>query len=173
MEPQSDIIDRLQRISGIFLLFFGAVVLALGYWGIAAAPGLFVREDNPRLIEAELQVQRGRILDHTGAVMAETVGEPGSLLRQYLAPYSPAVGYYSLRYGVAGIEQAYDAVLRGRPDNSWDVWVDGLLHRQPVGSDVELTSGYAHTGYRRNCFGGLGGCSGSGGCLVGRHPGAG
>ena len=132
---------RLQHLNTTFLLLFGAVAVALGYWIVLRGPTLLAREDNPRLVEAELRVQRGRILDRNSVVLAETVGEPGALERRYALPAAstPAVGYYSLRYGVAGVEATYDAVLRGRPANAWDDEWDALLHRHPTGQDVQLT----------------------------------
>ena len=138
-EPQRPMTARLQRVSLIFLLLFGAVVLALGYWGVLRSPDLLARDDNPRLVEAELRVQRGRILDRDGVVLAQTVGDPGDLERQYAEPYSPAVGYYSLRYGLAGLEETYDQVLRGRPATAGEAWLDDLLHRPQIGWDVETT----------------------------------
>lgn len=133
--------DRIQRISGIFGLLFGAVALSLFYWGVARAPALTAREDNPRLVEAELRVQRGSILDRQGEVLAETVGVPGELERVYPLGrlHSPAVGYYSMRYGVAGVESVYDKVLRGESESGWRSWWYSLLHRYPVGRDLVLT----------------------------------
>ncbi len=130
---------RLQRLNTIFLLLFALVALALGYWGVARSSVLLARDDNPRLVEAELRVQRGRIVDRAGARLAETAGEPGNLQRIYQLPSSPAVGHYSLRYGVSGIEAAYDSVLRGRGDDPRADWWEALLHRAPVGRDVQLT----------------------------------
>jgi peptidoglycan glycosyltransferase len=132
---------RLRTVNSAFLLLYGAVALALAYWGVVRAPGLLAREDNPRLVEAELRVQRGRILDRNGAVLAETVGEPGALERVYpeVGAFSQAVGTYSLRYGVSGVEASYDDVLRGRTASGWQTWWEGLLHRDPIGRDVHLT----------------------------------
>lgn len=132
---------RLRVVNTAFLVLFGAVALALAFWGVARAPALLAREDNPRLVEAELRVQRGRILDRNGVVLAETVGEPGALERIYpdTAGYSPAVGTYSLRYGVSGVEASYDDALRGDTGDPWQEWWDDLLHRSPIGRDVYLT----------------------------------
>ncbi len=132
---------RLRAVSSAFLLLYGAVALMLVYWGVVRATGLLARDDNPRLVEAELRVQRGRILDRNGVLLAETVGEPGALERVYPAvgAFSPAVGTYSLRYGVSGVEASYDDVLRGRTGNQWQEWWDTLVHRNPIGRDVRLT----------------------------------
>jgi peptidoglycan glycosyltransferase len=132
---------RLRVVSSAYLLLYGAVALTLAYWGVVRATGLLAREDNPRLVEAELRVQRGRILDRDGVVLAQTVGEPGALERVYpeVTAFSPAVGTYSLRYGVSGIEASYDDVLRGVTGSSWQAWWEGLVHRNPAGRDVHLT----------------------------------
>ncbi len=51
----------------------------------------------------------------------------------------PAIGYYSLRHGVAGVEAAYDLALRGGLGSAWaDLWAE-FTHRHPVGRDVQLT----------------------------------
>ncbi|MCK4832387.1 MAG: hypothetical protein KAS81_06440, partial [Anaerolineales bacterium] len=130
--------NRLQRLSAIFLLLFSGVALALAYWGLVRSSGLLARDDNARLVEAELRVLRGRILDRNGVVLAETVGDPGGLERNYPQRDVPVVGHYSMRYGVSGVEATYDDVLRGRLDE-WEQWINAVLHRPAVGSDVQLT----------------------------------
>jgi len=130
--------NRLQRLSAIFLLIFSGVALTLAYWGLVRSPGLLARDDNPRLVAAELRVLRGRILDRNGVVLAETVGDLGGLERNYPQGDVPAVGHYSMRYGVSAVEAAYDDVLRGRLDE-WVEWINAVLHRPAVGSDVQLT----------------------------------
>ena len=132
-------IDRLGRLNCVFLLAFGAVALAVANWALLRGPGLLEREDNPRLVEAELQLHRGRIFDRNGDILAETRFDQGISRRYYFRPFSPAVGYYSLRYGVSGIEAAYDNTLRGNAENAWiSIW-NTLLHRYPAGDDLYLT----------------------------------
>jgi peptidoglycan glycosyltransferase len=116
------------------------VAVALVFWGVLRAPTLLAREDNPRLVEAALRLQRGRILDTNNVVLAETVGPVDNLRRVYPLPYSgPAVGYYSFRHGTAGVEEGFDEVLRGVEADFWrDFWRQ-TLHRPQVGRDVRLT----------------------------------
>ena len=132
---------RVQALNAGLAILFGLVALAVAYWGIVGASDLLARDDNPRLVEAELRVQRGSILDRNGIVLAETVGDLGELERVYngFGVYSPAVGYYSLRHGVSGVEDSYDDVLRGRESDPWRAWWQGFVHRNPVGQDVQLT----------------------------------
>ena len=86
--------ENIQQLSKAVLVSFLLVALALIFWSILRAPTLLAREDNPRLVEAALRLQRGRILDTNNVVLAETVGPADDLRRLYPLPYSgPAVGY--------------------------------------------------------------------------------
>ncbi len=124
---------QLERLSAAMLFAFAVVAGALGYWAILRQPALLAREDNPRLVEAERQIARGTIYDRDGRVVAESFLQSGGA---YARTYTLAVGYYSLRYGVDGIEAAYDPVLRGTLYyNAWD----RLLHRPQAGGDVRMT----------------------------------
>jgi len=50
-------------------------------------------------------------------VLAETVPQSGTLARRYpFLAAAPVVGYYSINYGAAGVEEALDRVLRGPRD---------------------------------------------------------
>ncbi len=132
--------QRLSRLNLGILLAFAGISLALVYWSSVRAQALLSRSDNPRLVEAELRIRRGRILDSHDRILAETTGAPDQLERYY--PYAdagPAVGYYSLRHGTAGIEEALDAVLRGETDDWRTNLQRSMLHAPQVGQDVRLT----------------------------------
>ncbi len=124
---------------GLVSAFFLAA-LALVFWATLRAPAVVRRADNPRVVDAELAIRRGRILDANGVVLAETVAHNGAPARSYpISSIGPAVGYYSFRHGTAGIEQGYDDVLRGDDNGSWAaVWRDAL-HRPREGQDVRMT----------------------------------
>lgn len=144
MRPADGRIPERQRISRLeraLLLSFAAIALALAYWSVLRAPNILARDDNPRLVESELRIRRGRILDTSGEVLAETFGPDENLVRVYPeAGGGPAVGYYSLRHGTAGIESGYDALLRGTTDDFWSgFWRHEVLHQTPEGRDVRLT----------------------------------
>ena len=133
---------RLQRLLLVLFVGYAAVALTVLYWGVWRSEELLVREDNPRTVEAELRLVRGRILDRNGVVLAESIplDESGRLLRHYPWPdVGAAVGYYSLRYGTAGVEQGVDDALRGQTAVGLaSVWRD-LLNQPPLGRDVRLT----------------------------------
>jgi cell division protein FtsW (lipid II flippase)/cell division protein FtsI/penicillin-binding protein 2 len=123
-------------------LGLGVLALTCGYWSVLRAGWLVAREDNPRRVEYEQRIVRGRILDRNGAPLADvTVGPDGRVTRTYPEPAAaPVVGYASLRHGTGGIEAAFDRVLRGEAGRSvWETAWDNLLHRPPRGRDVQLT----------------------------------
>jgi peptidoglycan glycosyltransferase len=98
------------------------------------------RSDNPRTVNAELRIRRGQILDANDVLLAETTGPITDLARVYpLTEIGPAVGYYSLRYGTAGVENSLDDVLRGETSNWRVLFGRTVLHEPQVGRDVRLT----------------------------------
>jgi peptidoglycan glycosyltransferase len=123
------------------LLGFALVAASLLYWQVMRAPELTARDDNPRLVQDELRLRRGRLLDRHGEVLAyseplsDAVGLGGLVQRHYpRLEAAHAVGYYSLRYGTGGAEAAFDADLRGQLTP-----LGRLLHRPQVGRDVTLS----------------------------------
>jgi len=133
--------SSLLRVALALGLAFGFLVLICGYWSVARAGWLVAREDNPRRVEYEQRIVRGRILDREGRLLAGVeVGRTGVVTRTYPLPEAaPVVGYASLRHGTGGIEAAFDDTLRGEASRSaWErAWAD-LLHRPPLGGDVQL-----------------------------------
>ena len=146
---------NIQRLAQSILLGFALVAASLVYWQVGRAPELLARDDNPRLVQAELRLQRGRLLDRHGEVLAHSVsqslreGISGVVQRRYPSPAAGhAVGYYSVRYGTGGAEAAYDNTLRGQLGP-----LERLLHRPQVGQDVGLS---IDMGAQRAAFEGLG-----------------
>jgi len=99
---------------------------------------------NPRLLSRGLRVQRGRIRDASGRVIAGRQVYSGTdyVQRTYpVANMSYLLGYYNPTiYGLAGLENAYDSYLSG--DAASNPVVDEenrVLHRPVVGADVQLT----------------------------------
>jgi cell division protein FtsI/penicillin-binding protein 2 len=135
-----DLPRKLQQVALIYLAAFLLVGAALVYWSVGAGPAILRREDNPRQVEAELRIQRGRILDVNQNVLAYSGGPANRVQRLYSeAGSGPAVGYYSWRHGTAGIEEGFDDVLRGEAPDYWSQFWRETLHRPQVGRDVRLT----------------------------------
>ncbi|RME48072.1 MAG: penicillin-binding protein 2 [Chloroflexi bacterium] len=129
------------RLATVLLLAFILIGAAIPYWGVVRAQELTARPDNPRLVEAERRLDRGRILDRNGQVLVRSnIDADGIAHRRYPYPQlAPVLGYWSLKHGTAGIERAFNDPLRALPMSfraSLDQW---LYHRLPVGHDVVLT----------------------------------
>ena len=132
--------SRFERLSAGLLLGFFLVAVALTFWSVVRSPALAERGDNPRRVEEELRIRRGQILDTDGAILAETVGPEEAPQRVYPVPgIGPAVGYYSFRYGTAGVEQGFETVLSGEGDDFWPAYWRGVLHQTQHGRDIRLT----------------------------------
>ncbi len=131
---------QLQRLNLVMLGSFLLLTLSLVFWSVVRAPSLLAREDNPRLVEAGLQIRRGDILDRNGRILAESVVINDAVSRIYPVPDSgPAVGYYSFRHGTAGVEESFNTTLRGDNEDAWDAYWRGLLHVPQTGQHVQLT----------------------------------
>lgn len=124
------------------LVCLALVGLSATYWALAGQNSLLLREDNPRIIEAQRDIVRGGVYDRGARPLAETARLDTGLARRYLQPSTYSiVGYYSLRYGVGGAESAYDALLSGaRPiENIADYFQRNILNQPQIGSDIMLT----------------------------------
>jgi peptidoglycan glycosyltransferase len=98
---------------------------------------------NRRVLLDEYSRQRGEIIAG-GLPVASSVETGGQLrfLRRYLdgPMYAPVTGYYSLRYGAGGTENAMDSVLNGSDGRLFVRRLSDLVTgREPSGGSVELT----------------------------------
>jgi peptidoglycan glycosyltransferase len=97
---------------------------------------------NPRASSTDLSVNRGRIYDRDGNLIADTVKDGSQFLRTYPDPATAYVaGYFSpLLYGSSGLELSWNDELSGRSnDNALDGWLNDLLGRPQEGLDLNLT----------------------------------
>jgi penicillin-binding protein A len=127
---------------GLFVAFI-LVVASATYWAVVGPDTLLLREDNPRLFEAQAGIVRGDIVDRNGETLVTSVQNPnGRVSRNFLYPSMNSIlGYYSLRYGVGGAEATYNAILRGDelPTDFSTYFTQDMLHRPREGIDVQLT----------------------------------
>lgn len=165
----------IEHVGLVFLALLGATAAATFYWAILRGPELAARPDNPRRVAIDRMTRRGRILDHAGAVLAETRFEDGQPRREYPVPEAaPIVGFQTWRYGAGGregaaygaggAEAAYDLALRGDLGRSVGAITAGaLLDRPRIGHDVVLTLDAA---LQRQAMARLGGDAGRAGAAV-------
>ena len=126
---------------GLMLGLLGTATIA-GWWSLVRGPGLLTRTDNARRTIADRYVKRGSILDSHERILAESSGQPGTILRQYPYPaLGPLLGYTDPVYGQAGLETSLDPYLRGLQGYpTLTIWWEHLLYGQPPpGLDVRLS----------------------------------
>jgi peptidoglycan glycosyltransferase len=130
----------------VALAVMGMIVLLLAnatYIQVVKADDYRTDTRNRRVLLEEYSRPRGQIIAG-GLAVANSVETGGQLrfLRTYLnGPlYAPVTGYYSLRYGSGGMENAMDALLSGSDGRLFVRRVSDLITgRAPSGGSVELT----------------------------------
>jgi peptidoglycan glycosyltransferase len=96
---------------------------------------------NPRLVNADLAINRGAIYDRNGQVIAQSA-DGNAAERSYPDPATAYVaGYFSpLLYGKSGLESTYDEELSGAAGgNPLKSVLNKLLGRTTEGNDLQLT----------------------------------
>jgi peptidoglycan glycosyltransferase len=109
------IATALLRVGLALTLVYSGLVVGMGWWQVVQAGPLTNDPANPLTLAAERNAPRGRILDSQGQVVAVSVREAGAEpRRRYPHPaMAPIVGYKSLLFGTAGLENTYDGQLTG------------------------------------------------------------
>jgi peptidoglycan glycosyltransferase len=116
------------------ILAFAAILTYQATWQLGGTARhrfvAFMQSHDRRQFNPAHWIQRGRILDRRGEVLAETRNSEGAALRVY--PYAEvfahAVGYADPRFGLSGIEAISNRGLNGSALDSLDDW--GELGRQ-------------------------------------------
>lgn len=135
-------IPAIRRLMSVTLLLFATIALAAAYWAVGGRNGILLRDDNPRLIEAVARIRRGSIYDRQQQLLIESVETNSSMRRSYLRPSTYSlVGYYSLRYGSAGIEAAFNQALIGSKSTETleSYFLREILNLPQEGADLRLT----------------------------------
>ncbi len=140
------------RLGQVLLALFSLIALVNGNWSVLRASELRTYPSNARYVLAEAKIQRGRIIGRGNTVLADIdINDQGFVTRTYPVPEAaPVLGYATLDYGTAGIEDTCDAVLRGeiKPGSTptetqrlslWETLRMDLLHQAPQGHTVRLT----------------------------------
>lgn len=92
-----------------------------------------------RTVQMLSTIERGRIYDRKGNILAEDQGKPGNSFRYYSDPsMAHVIGYTSaVRIGVSGLESTYNDSLLGF--DRIETEIDRTLHRPTQGDDLFLT----------------------------------
>lgn len=134
----------IRRVAVAAMVMVVALLLQLTWVQVFRADELRADPRNTRMLLDEYSRQRGQITAG-GRVLAMSLPSEGryEFERSYPTdPYAfgPTVGYYSLQYATAGIEQSQDAFLNGSDPRLLSERITGLISgRTPQGGSVELT----------------------------------
>ena len=107
---------RIRWLGLVMVLCLSLVIVQLVNIQLVRAPTLRASSFNPRNGGKEYENQRGNIYASDGTLLADSVPNaagPYHYLRQYPqgSLYSQVVGYSSIYYGTAGIENQYNSSL--------------------------------------------------------------
>ena len=136
---------RLTATLMILSVLFALLVANLTLIMVVQANDYRTMPGNNHTIAKQAMVKRGSISTYDGVVLAESV-EAGDGSGAYERSYpagdlaSQVVGYYSQRYGTAGIEATYNDTLTG--EQNYATWLDVLNAQAGItqpGNDVVLT----------------------------------
>ncbi len=139
---RSALAARMTRVAWLVSALVAALVVNLTWIQVIEADALAANPANTRGLAKELRAERGAILTRDGVVLARSIPSGGIFRRTYPAGSLAAhvVGYYSPRYGRAGIEAAENGALAGhRAFGDFQAAMDEALGRPAAGSDVVLT----------------------------------
>jgi peptidoglycan glycosyltransferase len=110
---------QIRAVGFAILILFGAVFLNLSWVQLVRAEELANHSSNTRLLFKEYALERGAIRSNDGETLAISQPTPNAELksiRRYpkgeLFPHT--VGYYSIRFGRAGLERSYNRQLTGK-----------------------------------------------------------
>ena len=133
---------RLTTSIWLFCFMFVALVANLTYIMVFQAQEYRDMPGNNHTIIKQAAVKRGSITTSDGVLLARSVEENGAYQREYPAGdlASQVVGYYSVQYGMSGIEASCNDTLTGKRD--YASWIDVLNQQAGIntpGNDVVLT----------------------------------
>lgn len=113
--PAPGIGTGLLRVGGVLFLGFVLVAVGAGWWQVVQAGPLGADPRDPLRLWVARNVERGRIRDSRGVVVAEDrVRADGTRVRRYRSTaMAPITGYRSSLLGTAGLERTYDQLLAG------------------------------------------------------------
>ena len=106
---------NIRRLTFVIAVAFLMTSIGVGYWTLVAAGELNADPFNPRLIAAIRDRPRGKLVDASGRVLAESVRDGEAYRRRYTdRSLAEVVGYASFKYGASGVEAAYQESLIGQ-----------------------------------------------------------
>ena len=129
------------RVFALVVVLFGVLVGFTSRWSVFEAQALRENPNNRRVLLEQLRIKRGVIRSHDGTVLARSRRRSDKTFRRRYPTgglFAHAVGFSSITYGQAGLEQYYDDALSGRRTELVGV-VDSLLSQHQEGDELRTT----------------------------------
>ena len=129
------------RVFALVVVLFGVLVAFTSRWSVFEAEALRENPNNRRVLLEQLRIKRGVIRAHDGTVLARSRRRADKTFRRRYPTgglFAHAVGFSSITYGQAGLEQYYDDALTGRRTELVGV-VDSLLSQRREGDELRTT----------------------------------
>jgi peptidoglycan glycosyltransferase len=129
------------RLYAFFLVLFTVLIGFTSRWAVFGAPSLRENPENKRVVLEEQRIKRGVIRARDGEVLAGSTRLSGDRYgRRYPTgrEFALAVGYDSVQFGRAGLEQFYNDALTGRKEELANI-IDSLVEKDRVGDDLRTT----------------------------------
>lgn len=133
---------QIRRAALVILIGFLTLSAGVTYWQVARGAQLESGPGNPRVAELSARENRGTIFSADGVALARSeVGPDGRRRRIYSAPsLAQTTGYVSIKYGLGGLEEAFNDELSGaRGSNAADQFWRELSREPARGNDLVLT----------------------------------
>lgn len=122
---------KIRELAIFFIFLFVLLSLRLPYLLFVHGGEIKAHPGNSREIKKRLKIERGKIMDRKGEILAESIPE-GDVFKRFYPEgkiFSHVTGYFSSKYGEAGSEAAFEKYLSGY-----------ILSPSPTkGADVYLT----------------------------------
>jgi penicillin-binding protein A len=129
------------RVFALVVVLFGVLVAFTSRWSVFEASALRANPNNHRLLLEELRIKRGLIRADDGTVLARSRHrKDDTYARRYPAGrlFALPVGFNSITYGRAGLEQSYNDALTGQRTELVGV-VDSLLSQRREGDELRTS----------------------------------
>ena len=133
---------RIGRLGAAFTAAFLILVLNLTYLQFLGAQKLAAKPENVRPLLTERRIERGDIISADNVVLARSHADGAGYVRSYpeRALAAPITGFYSTKYGRAGLELTYNDYLSGKSKvSSLDGYMKRLLGKDVPGNTITLT----------------------------------
>jgi peptidoglycan glycosyltransferase len=148
------------RVFALVVVLFAVLVAFTSRWSVFEASALRANPENHRILLEELRIRRGLIRADDGSVLAGVRHHrDGTYTRRYPDAdlFAQPVGFNSITYGRAGLEQAYNDALTGQRTELVGV-IDSLLAHRREGDELRTS---LDPRAQRAAYQGLGGRQGA------------